>query len=194
MIYKRFLTACLLLAVTVASAQQPPPGPPPGSLAGPMPGPAAEPAPAPARTGAARGVSLNKVVAIVGDGVVLQSSLDQQVQMVTNRLTQAGQQQPPAELLRQQVLERLILQEIQAQRADRAGIKVSDEQLNQTLTEVAARNNVKFADLPAALEGTPARSTCRTPGPTCRTWRAPSWWWPRAAVKGRSACTSPATR
>ena len=152
MIYKRFLAACLLLAVTVASAQEPPPGPPPGGLAGPMPGPAIVPAPAPVQPGATRGVSLNRVVAIVGDGVVLQSTLDQQVQMVTNRLKQAGQQLPPAELLRQQVLERLILQEIQAQRADRAGIKVSDEQLNQALTDVAARNNVKFADLPAALE------------------------------------------
>ena len=152
MIYKRFFTACLLLAVTVASAQEPPPGPPPGSLAGPMPAPMVETAPTPARPASARGVSLNKVVAVVGDGVVLQSTLDQQVQMVTNRLTQAGQQLPPAELLRQQVLERLILQEIQAQRADRAGIKVSDEQLNQTLADVAARNNVKFADLPAALE------------------------------------------
>ena len=152
MIYKRFFTACLLLAVTVASAQEPPQGPPPGTLAGPMPGPAVEAPPTPARPASTRGVSLNKVVAIVGDGVVLQSTLDQQVQMVTNRLKQAGQQLPPAELLRQQVLERLILQEIQAQRADRAGIKVSDEQLNQTLTDVAARNNVKFADLPAALE------------------------------------------
>ena len=137
MIYKRFLAACLLLAVTVASAQEPPPGPPSGGLAGPMPGPAIVPAPAPVQPGATRGVSLNRVVAIVGDGVVLQSTLDQQVQMVTNRLKQAGQQLPPAELLRQQVLERLILQEIQAQRADRAGIKVSDEQLNQTLAEVS---------------------------------------------------------
>jgi peptidyl-prolyl cis-trans isomerase SurA len=45
-----------------------------------------------------------------------------------------------------------VLQEVQVQRAERAGIKVSDEQLNQTLTEVAARNNVRFSDLPAALE------------------------------------------
>jgi len=74
------------------------------------------------------------------------------VQVVTERLQKAGQQMPPKDLLRQQVLERLVLQEIQMQRAERAGIKVSDEQLNQTLTEVAARNNVKFSDLPAVLE------------------------------------------
>jgi peptidyl-prolyl cis-trans isomerase SurA len=50
------------------------------------------------------------------------------------------------------VLERLVMQEIQMQRADRLGIKVSDEMLNQTLTDVAARNNLSFSDLPATLE------------------------------------------
>jgi peptidyl-prolyl cis-trans isomerase SurA len=55
-------------------------------------------------------------------------------------------------VLRQQVLERLVLQELQMQRADRLGIKISDDQVNQALTDVAARNNIKFSDLPAALE------------------------------------------
>ena len=89
---------------------------------------------------------------MVNDGIVLQSSLDRQVQVISGRLQQAGQQMPPRDILRQQVLERLIVQEIQMQRAARLGIKVSDEQLNETLTEVAQRNNVRFSDLPAALE------------------------------------------
>ena len=38
------------------------------------------------------------------------------------------------------------------QRADRLGLKVSDEQVNQALNEVAVRNKIKFSDLPAALE------------------------------------------
>jgi peptidyl-prolyl cis-trans isomerase SurA len=155
LIYKSFLACLLLLAGMSAGAQSEVPGaavqpaPFPGGAAGSAPrapssGPAAVPAP--------RGVSLNRVVAIVNDGIVLQSSLDQQVQLVTERLQKAGQQMPPRDVLRQQVLERLILQELQMQRAERAGIKVSDEQLNKTLTEVAARNNVKFGDLPAVLE------------------------------------------
>ncbi|MFO1395019.1 MAG: peptidylprolyl isomerase [Steroidobacteraceae bacterium] len=154
MIYKRFLTAALLLAATVAVAQQPTQGPPPGDL-GPMPGPMITPAtqgPATPTGSATRGVSLNRVAAVVNDGIVLQSTLDQQIQAITNRLRQAGQQVPPPDLLRQQVLERLILQELQMQRAQRGGIQVSDEQLNQALAELASRNNVKFSDLPAALE------------------------------------------
>src|SRR2546430_9795137 len=47
---------------------------------------------------------------------------------------------PPQNVLRQQVLERLVLQEIQMQRANRAGVKVSDETVNAALQDVAKRN------------------------------------------------------
>jgi peptidyl-prolyl cis-trans isomerase SurA len=99
-----------------------------------------------------QGVLLDRIAAVVNDGIVLRSDLDQQVRVVSDRLEQQGQQMPPRNLLRQQVLERLVMQEIQMQRANRLGIKVSDEMLNQTLTDVAARNNLSFSDLPAALE------------------------------------------
>ena len=148
LIYKRFFALLLMLAGAVAMAQNAPPAAPAASLVGcASPGPVAAPPAAPPR-----GVSLDRVVAVVNDGIVLQSSLDRQVQVVSERLQQAGQQMPPRDILRQQVLERLIVQEIQMQRAARLGIKVSDEQLNETLTDVAQRNNVRFSDLPAALE------------------------------------------
>jgi len=99
-----------------------------------------------------RGVLLDRVAAVVNDGIVLSSDLDRQIQVISDRIEQQGQQLPPRNILRQQVLERLVLQEIQMQRADRLGIKVSDEALNQALTEVASRNGIKFSDLPAALE------------------------------------------
>jgi peptidyl-prolyl cis-trans isomerase SurA len=99
-----------------------------------------------------QGVLLDRIAAVVNDGIVLRSDLDQQVRVISDRLEKQGQQMPPRNLLRQQVLERLVMQEIQMQRADRLGIKVSDEMLNQTLTDVAARNNMSFSDLPAALE------------------------------------------
>ncbi len=99
-----------------------------------------------------RGVLLDRVAAVVNDGIVLVSDLDRQQQLISDRLRQAGQQLPPGNILRQQVLERLIMQEIQMQRADRLGIKVSDEMVNQALAEVAARNGMQFSDLPSALE------------------------------------------
>jgi peptidyl-prolyl cis-trans isomerase SurA len=99
-----------------------------------------------------RGVLLDRVAAVVNDGIVLVSDLDRQQQLISDRLREAGQQLPPGNILRQQVLERLVMQEVQMQRAERLGIKVSDEMVNQALSEVAARNKIQFSDLPAALE------------------------------------------
>jgi peptidyl-prolyl cis-trans isomerase SurA len=100
---------------------------------------------------ATQGELLDRVVAIVNDGVVLNSDLDAQVDAVTERLRQQKLELPPQNVLRQQVLERLVLQEIQVQRANHAGVKVSDEQLNQALQDVAKRNNLTLSQLPDAL-------------------------------------------
>jgi len=99
----------------------------------------------------ASGVQLDKVVAIVNDGVVLRSQVEQQVDMIMSRLAQQSDQLPPDSVVRQQVLERLVLQEIQAQRAERLGISVSDEMLNSALRDVASRNQIPFDQLPMAL-------------------------------------------
>ncbi len=99
----------------------------------------------------ASGTQLDKIVAIVNDGVVLKSQVDQQVDSIIARLGQQDAQLPPESVIRQQVLERLVLQEIQAQRADRLGIKVSDEMLNNALRDVASRNGIPFDQMPMAL-------------------------------------------
>ena len=98
------------------------------------------------------GVLLDSVAAVVNDGVVLRSDVEQQLDLISSRLQKAGQQLPPRNVLRQQVLERLVLQELQMQRADRLGLKASDEMVNNALNDIATRNNIKFSDLPAALE------------------------------------------
>src|SRR5207302_7783432 len=99
---------------------------------------------------ATKGELLDRVAAIVNDGVVLNSELDAQVEAV-RRLRQQKLELPPQNVLRQQVLERLVLQEIQMQRANRAGIKVSDEQVNSALQDVARRNGLTLSQLPDAL-------------------------------------------
>jgi len=94
---------------------------------------------------------LDRVAAVVNEGVVLQSELDEQVILITERLRQQKLDLPPDNVLRQQVLERLVLQEIQMQRADRANLKVPDEALNGAMQEVAQRNNISLSQLPEAL-------------------------------------------
>jgi len=98
------------------------------------------------------GVALDRVIAIVNEGIVLQSQLDTQTALIEDRLREQGSQLPPADVIRQQVLERLILQEIQVQRAGRLGVQVPDEMLNEALRDVANRNKIPFEQMPVALE------------------------------------------
>src|ERR1700744_6154685 len=97
------------------------------------------------------GELLDRIAAIVNDGLVLKSELDEQMDAVTKRLQEQKVELPPESILRQQVLERLILQEIQTQRAKHVGLTISDEQLNGALQEIAQRNKIPFDQLPTAL-------------------------------------------
>ena len=97
------------------------------------------------------GQLLDRVVAQVDEGVVLQSELDEQMQMIGARLAEQKVELPPASIFQQQVLERLILTEIQLQRAKTLDIRVSDEQLNGALANVATRHNIPFDQLPQVL-------------------------------------------
>jgi peptidyl-prolyl cis-trans isomerase SurA len=99
----------------------------------------------------ATGQPLDRIVAVVNEGVVLQSEVDGQVALIMARLREQGGQMPPERVIRQQVLERLVLQEIQLQRAKRLGVTVADEMLNNALRDVAQRNNVPFDQMPALL-------------------------------------------
>ncbi len=103
------------------------------------------------REASSSGVLLDRVAATVGEGVVLSSELDEQMLMITDRMRSQNMELPPANVLRQQVLDRLVMQELQMQRADRAGIKVSDEILNNALNDVAKQNGMRLTDLPQAL-------------------------------------------
>jgi peptidyl-prolyl cis-trans isomerase SurA len=97
------------------------------------------------------GEMLDRVAAVVNDGIVLASELEEQIAVISARLRQQNLDLPPENVLRQQVLERLVMQEIQAQRANRAGIKISDEMLNNALQDIARNNNLTLSQLPAAL-------------------------------------------
>ncbi|MEM9322211.1 MAG: SurA N-terminal domain-containing protein, partial [Pseudomonadota bacterium] len=96
-------------------------------------------------------ILLDKVVAVVNEGVVLQSELDAQFAAISERLQESGQPPPPTDVLRDQVLERLIVNRLQLQRAERMGIRVSDAMLNNALSEVAARNDIPFEQLPQVM-------------------------------------------
>jgi peptidyl-prolyl cis-trans isomerase SurA len=98
------------------------------------------------------GEPLDRIAAVVNEGVVLSSQLDQQTEEISARLRQQNTELPPRNVLRKQILERLVMEEVQMQRANKLGIQISDEMLNGALDNIARQNNVNFADLPRMLE------------------------------------------
>ena len=98
------------------------------------------------------GEFMDSIVAIVNDGVVLRSEVETQLGMIIANLDKQGVQIPPVNTIREEVLERLIVQRLQLQRADRYGIRVSDEALNAAIANVAKNNDVSFEEFPKILD------------------------------------------
>ncbi|MGH8495155.1 MAG: peptidylprolyl isomerase [Gammaproteobacteria bacterium] len=98
------------------------------------------------------GEFLDGIAAVVNDGMVLKSELEDQTTIITQRLREMNTELPPPAVLRRQVLERLVLTRIQLQRAEDLGIRVADVQLNQALARVAERNGIPFEDMPDTLD------------------------------------------
>ncbi|MEH6501282.1 MAG: peptidylprolyl isomerase [Pseudoalteromonas distincta] len=97
-------------------------------------------------------VPLDRVAAIVDNDVVMTSQLNQRLDDLRRQLAERGTQLPPDEVLREQVLDRLVVESIQLQMGERAGIRIDDAALNQTMQQLAQRNNVTPEEFRAALE------------------------------------------
>jgi peptidyl-prolyl cis-trans isomerase SurA len=95
---------------------------------------------------------IDRIVAVVNDDVVLQSELDRATQNVLAQYNrQPNGQLPPADILRKQVLERLILLRLQVAQAAQQGIKVSDQDVDAALDNVARQNGMTLDQLRANL-------------------------------------------
>ena len=96
-------------------------------------------------------VPLDSVVAIVDEDIVLSSEVRDRVQQIKASATQRGMELPDDETLIQETLDRLILESIQLQLADRYGIRIPDAQLDQSMARVAAQNRLTLEQFRDAL-------------------------------------------
>lgn len=86
---------------------------------------------------------LDRIIAIVDSGIVTKSQLDERVQAIQERFADDPGQLPPLDILREQILDRLIIEELQLQMASRGGIRISDQEIDQAFTELAIANGVE---------------------------------------------------
>lgn len=97
-------------------------------------------------------VSLDRIVAVVNNEVLLESELYELEKTVRKQLQQRNSAIPPEDILSQQVLERLIMKHLQIQEASKIGVRVGDNALNAALTQIAANNNLSLRGFRDVLE------------------------------------------
>ncbi len=95
---------------------------------------------------------IDGIVAVVEDDIILESELQRESAAVIHNLKLSNAMMPPAFIIRKQVLERLIVLKLQSQLAERAGIKVTEEMLAATVTDIARRNNMSLESFRVQLE------------------------------------------
>lgn len=94
---------------------------------------------------------INKIAAVVDNSVVLESDINSLLQSVKMNAQEAGQQLPDDSTLRHQILERLIMDNIIMQMAQKMGVQISDEQLDRSITNIAAQNRMSLDQLRGRL-------------------------------------------
>lgn len=106
----------------------------------------------PAATPARADETLDGIAAVVNEDVVLESELRAEVDFMRQQMQRNGQRVPPDDVMRERILERLILENIQLQRAEQRGISVDDEAVNNALRNMADRNGTNLSGLRERVE------------------------------------------
>ena len=95
---------------------------------------------------------LDRVAIIVGEGVVLESQVNNMLENIKKRYQEQGAPMPPQEVMLEQVQERLIIEELQLQMGRQAGIRVGDGELNQAFENIAQSNGLSLEGFIETLE------------------------------------------
>ena len=94
---------------------------------------------------AERPVEVDRIVAVVNNEVITARELNERVDLAVRQLTRQGTQLPPQDVIRKQILERLILEHAQLQLASQNGIRADDATLERAIERIAASNKLSVA-------------------------------------------------
>ena len=97
--------------------------------------------------------TIDKVVAIVDDDIVLASELVERLDAFKIGIQRRGMEMPDEETLVKETLDRLILESIQLQLADRYGVRIPDAQLDDAMSRLASQNGMTLEQFRGVVEG-----------------------------------------
>jgi len=103
-------------------------------------------------------VPLDRIAVVVDESVIMESEVDKRLADAEAQFEQNQEPLPPADVMRKQVIDQLILESIQLTMAQNAGIKIDDKALDDQLTDIAGKNNLTLAQFQEQLDKTPGSS------------------------------------
>ncbi|MDA0822738.1 MAG: peptidylprolyl isomerase [Proteobacteria bacterium] len=98
------------------------------------------------------GMELDRIIAVVDEDVVMRSELDGQIRRVREQLRQQGAALPPTSVLERQIMDRIILQKIQIQKAAEVGVEVPEERLEAAIQDIAGKNKLSIDQFKEILQ------------------------------------------
>ncbi len=98
------------------------------------------------------GQTVDTIAAVVNDGVITQRELDDRLGLIVRRLQQQNAPVPPMDQMRAQVLNQMVLERIQLQKAKEDGITVDDAAVQRTLGRLAQSNGLDLATYRSRIE------------------------------------------
>ena len=95
---------------------------------------------------------IDRIAIVVDEDVIMQSELEERFEAVRSQISsQKNARMPSDDVLNKQIEEQMIIESLQLQRAERAGIRISDEEINNTLAQIAKENNLSLNEFQDAL-------------------------------------------
>ena len=104
---------------------------------------------------------LDRVAVVVNDDIIMESQVKARMADVMQNIERQGIAAPPKDTVLRQVVEQLIMDNIQLQIAQRAGVRIDDNSLNATMARIAGQNNMTLEQFQQALlrDGTSYQQT-----------------------------------
>ena len=95
---------------------------------------------------------IDRIAIIVDDGIIMESELNEALENTITNFEKSGERLPPREIIFSRVIEKLIMDEILLQKAEKFGVRISDQELNESLSKFAEQDGLSLQDFRKKIE------------------------------------------
>jgi peptidyl-prolyl cis-trans isomerase SurA len=95
---------------------------------------------------------IDRIAVIVDEGIIMESEVNRALERAITNLKKNNAQIPPKEFLFERVIEGMIMDEILLQKGEQFGVRISDQELNETLNDIASAEGLTVKEFKEKLE------------------------------------------